>query len=94
MFIAPRLARLALKFGPEEYFALMIFGLTIIASVSGKSLVKGLIAGFFGLLIGIIGLDPVTGYARFSFNIPDLKDIILILFPTRRIIQKVEWGQQ
>jgi len=72
MFIAPQLARIALKFGPEEYFALMIFGLTIIASVSGKSLVKGLIAGFFGLLIATVGLDPVTGYARFSFNIPNL----------------------
>lgn len=72
MFIAPQLARVALKFGPEEYFALMIFGLTIIASVSGKSLIKGLIAGFFGLLIATVGLDPVTGYARFSFNIPNL----------------------
>ena len=72
MFIAPQLARIALKFGPEEYFALMIFGLTIIASVSGKSLVKGLISGFFGLLIATVGLDPVTGYARFSFNIPNL----------------------
>ena len=72
MFIAPQLARFALKFGPEEYFALMIFGLTIIASVSGESLVKGLISGFFGLLIATIGLDPITGYARFSFNIPNL----------------------
>jgi len=72
MFIAPQLARFALKFGPEEYFALMIFGLTIIASVSGESLVKGLIAGFFGLLIATVGLDPITGYARFSFNIPNL----------------------
>ncbi|MBP8717704.1 MAG: tripartite tricarboxylate transporter permease [Candidatus Atribacteria bacterium] len=72
MFIAPQLARIALKFGPEEYFALMIFGLTIIASVAGKSLVKGLIAGFFGLLVATVGLDPVTGYARFSFNIPNL----------------------
>lgn len=72
IFIAPQLARIALKFGPEEYFALMIFGLTIIASVSGKYLVKGLISGFFGLLIATVGLDPVTGYARFSFNIPNL----------------------
>jgi putative tricarboxylic transport membrane protein len=72
MFIAPQLARFALKFGPEEYFALTIFGLTVIASVAGKSLVKGLISGFFGLLIATVGLDPVTGYARFSFNIPNL----------------------
>lgn len=72
MFIAPQLARFALKFGPEEYFALTVFGLTVIASVAGKSLVKGLISGFFGLLIATIGLDPVVGYARFSFNIPNL----------------------
>ena len=72
IFLAPQLARVALEFGPEEYFALMIFGLTIIGSVSGKSLIKGLLAGLFGLLIATIGLDPVTGYARFSFDIPDL----------------------
>ena len=72
MFIAPQLARFALKFGPEEYFALTVFGLTVIASVAGKSLIKGLISGFFGLLIATIGLDPITGYARFSFNIPNL----------------------
>ncbi|MFH1758931.1 MAG: tripartite tricarboxylate transporter permease [Pseudomonadota bacterium] len=72
IFIAPQLARFALKFGPEEYFALMVFGLTIIGSVSGKSLTKGIIAGLFGLLIATIGLDPVTGYARYSFNIPNL----------------------
>ena len=72
MFIAPQLARVALKFGPEEYFALTVFGLTVIASVSGKSLTKGLISGFFGLLIATVGIDPVEGYARFSFNIPNL----------------------
>lgn len=72
IFISPQLARLALKFGPEEYFALMVFGLTVIASVSGASLVKGLISGFFGLLIASIGIDELTGYARFSFDIPNL----------------------
>ena len=72
MFIAPQLARFALKFGPEEYFALTVFGLTVIASVAGKSLIKGLISGFFGLLIATVGLDPIIGYARFSFNIPNL----------------------
>lgn len=72
IFISPQLAKIALKFGPEEYFALMVFGLTVIASVSGASLVKGLISGFFGLLIASIGIDELTGYARFSFNIPNL----------------------
>ena len=72
IFISPQLAKFALKFGPEEYFALIVFGLTVIASVSGASLVKGLISGFFGLLIASIGIDELTGYARFSFNIPNL----------------------
>lgn len=72
MFFAPKLARVALQFGPEEYFALTVFGLTIIASVAEKSLVKGLISGFFGLLIATVGIDPVEGYARYSFDIPNL----------------------
>jgi len=72
MFFAPKLARIALQFGPEEYFALTVFGLTVIASVAGRSLAKGLISGFFGLLIATVGIDPVEGYARFSFGIPNL----------------------
>ena len=96
MFIAPQLARFALKFGPEEYFALMIFGLTIIASVSGKSLIKGLISGFFGLLIATVGLDPVTGYERFSFNIPNLMTgftllpVLIGLFAISQIFVQLE----
>lgn len=61
MFVAPQIAKLALKFGPAEYFALAVFGLTIIASVS-KSLVKGLIMGILGILATCIGVDPVSGY--------------------------------
>ncbi|ORC34833.1 C4-dicarboxylate ABC transporter permease [Marispirochaeta aestuarii] len=72
IFIAPQLARVALKFGPEEYFALMVFGLTVIASVSGASLVKGILSGLFGLSIAVIGIDPISGYDRFSFGIPNL----------------------
>ncbi|MBD3308630.1 C4-dicarboxylate ABC transporter permease [candidate division KSB3 bacterium] len=101
MFIAPQLARFALKFGPEEYFALTVFGLTVIASVAGKSLIKGLISGFFGLLIATIGLDPVTGYARFSFNIPNLMTgfpllpVLIGLFAISQIfIQLEDVGKQ
>ncbi len=72
ILIAPQLARFALRFGPPEYFALMIFALTIIASVSAASLTKGLLAGFLGLLVGAVGLDPVMGYSRFTFGIPRL----------------------
>jgi len=96
ILIAPRLARVALKFGPEEYFALMVFGLTIIASVSGKSLAKGLISGLFGLLIATVGLDPVTGYARFSFGIPSLMSgfallpVLIGLFAISEIFVQIE----
>jgi len=72
IFISPQLAKIALQFGPDEYFALMVFGLTVIASVSGASLVKGLISGFFGLLVGLIGMDEVSGYARYTLNTPNL----------------------
>ena len=67
-FFAPALAQLALKFMSAEKFWLSIFGLTIIAGVSSKSLVKGLISGALGLLISCIGLDPITGSKRFMFG--------------------------
>ena len=67
-FFAPLLAQLALKFMSAEYFWLSIFGLTIIAGVASKSLVKGLISGALGLLLSTIGLDPITGTKRFMFG--------------------------
>ena len=67
-FFAPLLAQLALKFMSAEYFWLSIFGLTIIAGVASKSLVKGLMSGALGLLLSTIGLDPITGVKRFMFG--------------------------
>lgn len=66
--ISPVLASFALRFGAPEYFTLAVFGLSIIASISGKSPVKGLLAGMLGLLISTVGLDPVTSYPRFTFG--------------------------
>lgn len=71
-FFAPMLAQLALKFGSAEYFWLAIFGLTIIAGVSSGSMLKGLLAGAFGLVLATIGLDPITGVPRFTFGINEL----------------------
>lgn len=68
ILISPQLASIALKFSSPEYFALALFGLSIITSISGKSLVKGLIAGFLGILIAMIGVDAITGYTRFTFG--------------------------
>lgn len=67
-FFAPLLAKLALKFMSAEYFWLSLFGLTIIAGVSSKSIIKGLMSGALGLLITTIGLDPVSGVKRFMFG--------------------------
>ncbi len=67
-FFSPLLAQLALKFMSAEKFWLGIFGLTIIAGVSSKSVVKGLMSGALGLLISTIGLDPLDGTKRFMFG--------------------------
>ncbi len=66
------LASFALSFGPPEFFALIVFSLTIIAGVSGDSLIKGLIAAAGGLFLATIGLDLVYGTDRFSFGDPNL----------------------
>lgn len=66
--LSPPLATLALKFGPTEYFWLSIFGLTIIAGVSSKSMLKGLISGALGLVLSTIGMDPMLGVTRFIFG--------------------------
>lgn len=68
IMFSPVLAKFALKFGAPEYFALALFGLSIIASISGKHPAKGLLAGMLGLLVATVGLDPVTSYPRFTFG--------------------------
>lgn len=72
LFLAPSLARIAFDFGPQEKFMMALFGLTIIASLSVKSVLKGLIMGCVGLVIACIGMDPVNGSARFTFDSPFL----------------------
>jgi putative tricarboxylic transport membrane protein len=73
MLLAPPLARAALAFGPPEYFALVVLGLTALAAV-GSSLLKGLATGVAGLLLGTIGIDPQSGIARFDFGMIWLLD--------------------
>ncbi len=65
--LAPQLAAMALRFGPAEYFALALFGLTIIASLSGDML-KGAIAGMLGVLLSCVGADPISGASRYTFG--------------------------
>jgi putative tricarboxylic transport membrane protein len=68
VFLAPPLAEAALAFGPPEYFSLMVFGFIVLSNVTGTSLVKSLMMAVVGLIIGTIGLDPVTGDARFTYG--------------------------
>ena len=68
LFLSPPLAALSLKFGSLEYFFLSCFGLSIIASLASKSVIKGLIAGVLGLIVGTIGIDASTGFPRFTFG--------------------------
>ncbi|MBS4022455.1 MAG: tripartite tricarboxylate transporter permease [Dethiobacter sp.] len=68
ILVSTKLATVATKFTPAEYFALAVVGLTVIASVSGKSLGKGLVAAAIGLLIPTVGVDRITGVARFTFG--------------------------
>ena len=72
MTLAPQLARVGLEFNPWDYFMLVMFALTITASLSGKNMIKGLIAGAVGLLVRTIGEDEAVGMARFDFGLDSL----------------------
>jgi putative tricarboxylic transport membrane protein len=72
LFAARPIAKVALEFGPAEMFALVVFGLTVMISISSKSILKGVLAGIAGLAIATVGRDPITGDERFVFGINDL----------------------
>jgi len=74
MLLAPTLADFALRFGPPEYTALLMMGLFILAYMSGGSMSKTLAMAGLGLMIGMIGIDAMTGYTRFSFDVVELGD--------------------
>ena len=78
-FFSPPLASMALRFGPAEYFALSILAFTAVTALLGGSLARGLFSLFLGLALGVIGIDQLTGEARFSFGIPQLLDGIDVL---------------
>lgn len=74
MLFAVPLTTLALKFGPAEYFGLMLLGLSSVTSLAGKSLVKALLSMVGGLMVATIGVDLSTGIARYTFDVPQLLD--------------------
>ncbi|NQV99314.1 MAG: tripartite tricarboxylate transporter permease [Rhodospirillales bacterium] len=74
LFAAPLLADIALEFRPPEYFALTVFALSMLASISGKSSLRNLIAGAFGVLLGTAGIHLTTGVERFTFGFYELTE--------------------
>ena len=74
MFLAPLLGQAALKFGPPEFFALTFTGLTLVSYLSQAPLIKSLIMAIFGLLVGSVGMDPVSGEERFTQGLLTLRD--------------------
>ena len=81
MFLGPPLAQTALKFGPTEMFALMVFGLSMVTSLAGRSLRKGFVALTLGLMMATVGVDLPTGLLRFTIGIPKLMegfDVIVV----------------
>src|SRR5438270_7527460 len=78
-FIAPPLATIALRFGPPEYSALLVLGLIFLGYMSSTSLPRTLLMASFGLMLGMIGIDNMTGHFRYSFDIAELGDGIGIV---------------
>src|SRR5919106_29794 len=74
MVLAPPLASFALRFGPPEYFSLLLLGLLVLAYMSGGSMLKSLAMAAPGLLLGMIGIDPMTGFSRFTYGVVELGD--------------------
>ena len=72
--VAPLVVQVALKLGPAEYFALMVFAFTTVAAVLGASTLRGLTSLFLGLLLGLAGIDGPTGQPRFTFGVAELLD--------------------
>jgi putative tricarboxylic transport membrane protein len=96
MLLAPVLARFAVKFGPAEYFSLMVLGLSIISYLSLGSVMKALMMACFGLVLGTVGLDSISGVPRLTFDRMELVDgvglvpIVMGLFGIAEILVNIE----
>ena len=95
-FLSPLVAQVAMKFTSAEMLMLAVFGLSVIISISGKSIAKGLISAFFGMLLCTIGVDPTYSKQRFTFGIKSLKGglsfipVLIGLFAIAEVIAGVE----
>jgi putative tricarboxylic transport membrane protein len=79
MLFAPIITDWALKFGPPEYTGLLIFGLSTVVALTGRSLIKGLLSLLLGLGLSTVGIDLQTGISRFTFGMADLLDGVIFL---------------
>jgi putative tricarboxylic transport membrane protein len=96
MLVAPILAEFALKFGPPEYFSLMILGIIMLTFLAGDSMPKALCMGAFGVFLGTVGTDVISGLERFTFDVPILIDgigvipVAMGLFGVSEVLLNVE----
>lgn len=96
LLIAPPLARFALSFGPPEYFALMLLGLTILVYLANGPIIKALMMAALGLFLGVIGTDLISGRPRFTFGIIEFNDgigivpVVMGLFGISEVLLNVE----
>lgn len=98
IMLAPLLAEVAIKFGPPEYFALSIFGLSMISSLGSKSVAKNLLGGTIGVFIACVGMDEISGFSRYDFGLTHLMDgisfipVMIGLFAATEIFRQAEGG--
>jgi len=96
MLIAPNLAKLAIRFGPHEYFSIAVFSLTLIATLSAKSMVKGVFSGVLGIAFGTVGIAPVDATIRYTFGSTELNSgfttltVLIGLFAISEVIKIAE----
>lgn len=96
LFLAPTLASVALRFGSPEYFSLMIMSMTIVTYLSQGSMLKSLMMAALGIILGTVGMDPVTVKLRFSYNILVLRDglglvpVVMGLFGVSEVLMNVK----
>lgn len=97
-FLAPVLANFSLQFGPPEYSSLTLFSLLAIASFTGRSLLRGVIMSLTGMVLAVIGLDPLSGQTRLVFSVPelysglDLIPVLMGLFGIAEVLSALEEG--
>ncbi len=94
-FFSPLISRIAIRFDGYEYFALAVFGLSMIVTISGKDVLKGILSGFIGLIIASVGVDPTAGIPRFWFGQVELIDgigfipVLIGLFAFAQVFEEV-----